>query len=75
MTIEIAVVGSLNLDTTAQVRRLPRPGETVLGSGHFTNDLAMVLRTRLMAPKVLVRGRRWATPRRYSKVCCFLAMG
>lgn len=37
MTIEIAVVGSLNLDTTAQVRRLPRPGETVLGSGHFTD--------------------------------------
>jgi ribokinase len=35
--IEIAVVGSLNLDTTAQVTRLPQPGETVLGSGHFTD--------------------------------------
>jgi ribokinase len=32
---EIAVVGSLNLDTTVQVSRLPLPGETVLGSGHF----------------------------------------
>ena len=30
--IEIAVVGSLNLDTTAQVTRLPQPGETVLVS-------------------------------------------
>ncbi len=32
---EIAVVGSLNLDTTVQVPRLPAPGETVLGTGHF----------------------------------------
>jgi len=32
---EIAVVGSLNLDTTVRVPRLPSPGETVLGSGHF----------------------------------------
>jgi ribokinase len=32
---EIAVVGSLNLDTTVQVPRLPLPGETVLGTGHF----------------------------------------
>lgn len=34
---EIAVVGSLNLDTTVQVGRLPVPGETVLGSGHFVD--------------------------------------
>ncbi len=34
---EIVVVGSLNLDTTAHVGRLPRPGETVLGTGH-TSD-------------------------------------
>ena len=27
-------------------------------------------RTRVMAPKVLVRGRRWATSRRYSNECC-----
>lgn len=32
---EIVVVGSLNLDTTVRVPRLPAPGETVLGSGHF----------------------------------------
>lgn len=32
---EIAVIGSLNLDTTVRVPRLPVPGETVLGTGHF----------------------------------------
>lgn len=32
---EIAVVGSLNLDTTVRVPRLPGPGETVMGDGHF----------------------------------------
>lgn len=32
---EIVVVGSLNLDTTVRVPRLPEPGETVLGDGHF----------------------------------------
>jgi ribokinase len=32
---EIAVIGSLNLDTTVRVPLLPVPGETVLGSGHF----------------------------------------
>ena len=35
--IEIAVVGSLNLDTTVRVPRLPDPGETVLGTGHLTD--------------------------------------
>jgi ribokinase len=34
---EIVVVGSLNLDTTARVGRLPRPGETVLGTDHSTD--------------------------------------
>jgi len=34
---EIVVVGSLNLDTTARVGRLPGPGETVLGTGHATD--------------------------------------
>jgi len=34
---EIVVVGSLNLDTTARVGHLPRPGETVLGTGHSTD--------------------------------------
>lgn len=34
---QIAVVGSLNLDSTIKVPRLPRPGETVLGEGHFTD--------------------------------------
>jgi len=33
----IVVVGSLNLDTTARVGRLPRAGETVLGTGHSTD--------------------------------------
>ena len=31
----ITVVGSLNQDIVARVPRHPRPGETVLGSGHF----------------------------------------
>jgi ribokinase len=34
---QIAVVGSLNLDTTVRVPRLPQPGETVLGSDHFSD--------------------------------------
>jgi ribokinase len=34
---EIVVVGSLNLDTTARVGRLPVAGETVLGTGHSTD--------------------------------------
>ncbi len=33
----IVVVGSLNLDTTVRVPRLPVPGETVLGLGHFSD--------------------------------------
>jgi len=35
--VEIAVVGSLNLDTTVRVAHLPSPGETVLGTGHFSD--------------------------------------
>ena len=35
----------------------------------------MVLRTRAMAPKVLVRGRRWAISRRNSRVCRFFWRG
>ena len=31
--MDVAVVGSLNLDTTVRVPRLPAPGETVLGAG------------------------------------------
>jgi len=34
---DIAVVGSLNLDMTVRVRRLPQPGETVVGIGRFTD--------------------------------------
>ncbi|MFH1105355.1 MAG: ribokinase [Actinomycetota bacterium] len=37
MSFEIAVVGSLNLDTTLRVPRLPLPGETVLGTGRFSD--------------------------------------
>lgn len=35
--IEVAVIGSLNLDLVVPVPRHPRPGETVLGGDHFTN--------------------------------------
>ena len=35
-TVDIAVVGSLNMDTTVRVPRLPQPGETVLATGRFT---------------------------------------
>jgi ribokinase len=36
MSAPIVVVGSLNMDFVAQVERLPRPGETVLGGGFRT---------------------------------------
>ena len=32
MTVELTVVGSINLDLVARVERLPRPGETISGS-------------------------------------------
>ena len=35
--VQIAVVGSLNVDTTMRVERHPAPGETVLAAGHFTD--------------------------------------
>ena len=35
--MDAVVVGSLNLDTTLRVSRLPAPGETVLGTGRFTD--------------------------------------
>jgi ribokinase len=34
---DVAVVGSLNEDTTVRVAHLPQPGETVIGQGHFTD--------------------------------------
>lgn len=37
MAAEIVVVGSLNEDTTVRVARLPQPGETMLGQGHFSD--------------------------------------
>lgn len=37
VSAEIVVVGSLNQDTTVRVSHLPRPGETVLGQGHFSD--------------------------------------
>lgn len=37
MDIEIVVVGSLNLDTTIRVEHLPAPGETVVGTGRWTD--------------------------------------
>ena len=36
MSAEVVVVGSLNMDFVVQVGKLPRPGETVLGSGFCT---------------------------------------
>jgi ribokinase len=36
--LDIAVVGSLNLDTTVRVPRLPSPGETLLGTSHFADS-------------------------------------
>ncbi len=33
MAVELTVVGSINLDLVLQVERLPRPGETVSGTG------------------------------------------
>lgn len=36
MTVDIAVVGSMNRDLTVHVPAHPRPGETVLGHDHFT---------------------------------------
>lgn len=36
MDIDIAVVGSLNYDLTVVAPRLPRPGETVLGTSHYS---------------------------------------
>lgn len=32
MTVDLTVVGSINLDLVARVERLPRPGETIAGS-------------------------------------------
>ncbi|MDH3518627.1 MAG: PfkB family carbohydrate kinase, partial [Acidimicrobiia bacterium] len=34
--MSIVVVGSINQDLVVRVPRHPRPGETLLGSGHFT---------------------------------------
>lgn len=36
MSSDIVVVGSLNQDLTIRVPRLPQPGETILGTDHFT---------------------------------------
>jgi ribokinase len=55
----IIVVGSLNHDTTARVSRLPVPGETVMGTGHFTDTGGKganqaVAAARLGAPVAMV---------------------
>ena len=36
VSASIAVAGRLNMDFVVEVERLPRPGETVLGSGFVT---------------------------------------
>src|SRR3954447_744443 len=37
MSVDLTVVGSINLDFVARVERLPRPGETVAGRHFFRN--------------------------------------
>ena len=37
MTVELTVVGSINLDFVARVEHLPRPGETVAATGFLRN--------------------------------------
>jgi ribokinase len=34
--VDVVVVGSINQDTTVLTERLPSPGETILGKGHYT---------------------------------------
>ena len=36
MGFDVVVIGSINEDLTVQVARHPRPGETILGTGHTT---------------------------------------
>lgn len=38
MAADIVVVGSLNHDLTVVTRHHPRPGETVLGTGHYSDN-------------------------------------
>lgn len=38
MSMDIVVVGSLNHDLTVVTPRLPRPGETVLGTRHYSDN-------------------------------------
>lgn len=38
MSTDVVVVGSLNHDLTVMTPRLPRPGETVLGTGHYSDN-------------------------------------
>ena len=32
----VTVIGSINLDTNLRVRKMPKPGETVHATGHYS---------------------------------------
>ena len=49
MSAKIVVVGSSNTDMIIQLKRLPKPGETIVG-GVFTTAAEAREPTRLLAP-------------------------
>lgn len=64
---DVLVLGSANLDLTAEVRRLPRPGETVMGSalrtGFGGKGANQALAARRAGASVAFLGKLGADPR------------